>query len=99
MNILILKLIVGILLVVIAVYDEIIIENLRKEKQEIASTLIYERKKLHEYKKQVEYLNIFKKEIELISKENHYNSCVNLENKLKSAIADLKRLSHFYTKE
>lgn len=99
MNFFVLKIFFAILLIAIAIYDEVVIERLKKEKKEIVDTLTYERKKLYNYKKEAEYLNIFKKEIELISKENHYNSCVNLENKLKSAIADLKRLSHFYTKE
>ena len=89
MNFLVLKIFFAILLIAIAIYDEITIERLMKEKKEIVDTLTYERKKLYKYKKEAEYLNIFKKEIELISKEN----------KLKSAIADLKRLSHFYTKE
>ena len=42
-----------------------------------------------------EILLIFRKEIEMIQKENHYGSVDNFSKKIRSAIADSHRLLHF----
>lgn len=74
---------------------DIYLNKLRQDKIHMEKTLHYERKKLYEYKRQVEYYNIFLKELDGILKEPDFGSAINVKNKVKSAIADVNRLSHF----
>lgn len=71
-----------------------IVMKLCRENTELGKKLTLERAKSFKLKRQVEILNIFVKEVEIITQENNYGSTKNIENKLKSAIADIDRLLH-----
>lgn len=89
------KIIVLALLIFTFIHLDIIINRLMKDKRHMEKTLHYERKRLYRYKRQVEYYNIFLKELDGILKEPDFGSAINVKNKVKSAIADVNRLSHF----
>lgn len=80
---------------VIAVILEELLERkyiriLSKEYDEVVKRYVYLQKKHESYKKQVEYLNIFLKEMELLTQTNNYHSVKNLENSIRSSVKNVK---------
>ena len=82
------------LLVIVMLYERAL-GKIVKENECLWKKLLAERKKSFQLKRQVEYYNIFLKEIELITKENNYNSAQNIENKIRGAIRDINRADKF----
>lgn len=92
------KVLIGIALVtilVVTVLYERALGKIVRENEDLWRKLLKERKKSFELKRQVEYYNIFIKEMDLITKENNYGSTKNIENKIKSAIEDINKADKF----
>lgn len=83
--------IIAFLIILAIIRTYVGVKKLIKDNEDLWKKLLDERKKSFYYKKQIEVMNIFYKEIDLITKENHYNSVKNLENKLRSTLEDLPR--------
>lgn len=81
--------IIAFLIILAIIRTYVGVKKLIKDNEDLWKKLLDERKKSFYYKKQIEVMNIFYKEIDLITKENHYNSVKNLENKLRSTLEDL----------
>lgn len=82
-------------LAVIAVILEELLERkyitkLSKDYDEVVNRYVYLQKKHEKYKKQIEYLNIFLKEMELLTQTNNYHSVKNLENSIRSSVKNVK---------
>lgn len=82
------------LLIIMIIYERTL-SKLVKQYEELWRSHLKERRKNFELKRQIEYYNIFIKEMDFISKENNYGSIKNLENKIKSAIEDINRADKF----
>lgn len=91
----IVALIIAIIFLITMIQLYKIIARITDQQEETVENYVDIQKKLYQYKKQVEYLSIFKKEIEIIMKEQHYNSAVNLQKKLRSAVEDIDNKLHF----
>lgn len=78
------------------------IDKITKDNETLWKKLLAERRKTFELKRQIEYYNIFLKEMKMITEENNYGSVKNLENKIRSAIDDINRadnILHFSRSE
>lgn len=92
------RILIGIALVtilVVTIFYERVLGKIVKENEGLWRKLIKERRKSFELKRQIEYYNIFIKEMDQIAKENNYGSTKNIENKIKSAIEDINKADKF----
>ena len=81
---------VGTLLIITVMYERML-GKVVKDNESLWKKLLHERKKSFQLKRQIEYYNIFLKEMKMITKENNYGSVKNLENKIRSAIEDINK--------
>lgn len=100
--IIILIIIISITVAIIWAGCEKAINKITKDNEGLWRKLLIERRKTFELKRQIEYYNIFLKEIKMITEENNYGSVKNIENKLRSAIEDINKadnILHFSRSE
>lgn len=71
------------------------ISKIMDDQKEGVERYVDNQKRLYRANKQVQYLNIFLKEIKEITNEQHYGSVINLEKKLRSAVEDIETKLHF----
>lgn len=91
----IVALIIAIVFLITMIVLERSISKMVNDKEECVERYVDNQKRLYRANKQVQYLNIFLKEIKEITNEQHYGSVINLEKKLRSAVEDIETKLHF----